>query len=377
MAFLGSFEYDIFLSYGWAGNRTPEEGDRAWIKTFKELLEERLRGQLGRSPAIFLDSQAERSGALGAALESAVESSAFLLFAASPGSCRPDSWCQAEVRHFMGRARPLVSKDNVLTAEERILGIMFEPVPRGHQPPLLANMGFRPYELFDELDSGPPRLTRPADLAAAADSSAGLEFERLLKEASNRLTEAQGILARPQPETGVAVFVGSAPSRPLEQRCAAVLRRELLLRGHRVLTDEPIPGESEDDYRLRLDAAMAGTEISIHLLNETAPPVDKWKRSPIAWQVRKAVQAGGVALFSWLDQDACAMDAGVKAELDDCRTEGNHHFENQNFETFKAAVLRRADELARGLKREEPRRRLHRRRRRKSSQRSRRLWIRP
>ena len=96
MAFLGSFEYDIFLSYGWAGNRTPEEGDRAWIRAFKDLLVERLRTQLGRAPTIFLDSQAERSGALGEALESAVESSAFLLFAMSPGSCRPDSWCQAD-----------------------------------------------------------------------------------------------------------------------------------------------------------------------------------------------------------------------------------------------------------------------------------------
>ncbi len=336
------------LSYGWAGNRTPEQGDRAWVKAFKELLEVRLKGQLGRSPAIFLDSQAERSGHLGEALESAVENSAFLLFAASPGSCRPDSWCQAEVRHFLGRALPLAAKENVLTAEERVLGIMFEPVPRSGQPPLLGNMGFRPYELFDELESGPPRLTRPADLAAA-NSSAGLEFERLLKEASNRILEAQGILARPQPSTGVTVFVGSSPSAPLDLRCATVLRRELLIRGHRVITDEPLPLENEDSYRLRLEPAMAAAQISAHILNESAPAVAGWKRSPTAWQIRKAVQAGDVSVMSWVDIDAPFTDPGARLELEECKSEGSHCFEKQNFENFKAAVLKRADEVARAL----------------------------
>lgn len=348
MAFLGSFEYDIFLSYGWAGSRTPEEGDRAWVKAFKELLEDRLKTQLGRAPVIFLDSQAERSGHLGEALELAVENSAFLLFAASPGSCRADSWCQAEVRHFLGRARPLAAKENVLTAEQRVLGIMFEPVPRDQQPPLLRNMGFRHYELFDELESGPPRITRPADLAAPG-SSAGLEFERLLKEASERILEAQGILARPQPPTGVTVFVGSSPSNDHNLRFATVLRRELLIRGHRVITDEPVPLEKEDSYRLRLEPAMAAAQISAHILNESAPTVADWKRSPTAWQIRKAVQAGDVSVMSWVDQDAPATDPGALRELEECKAEGSHCFEKQNFENFKAAVLKRADEVARGL----------------------------
>jgi hypothetical protein len=228
-----------------------------------------------------------------------------------------------------------------------VLGLMFEPVPRHAQPPLLTNMGFRPYELFDEFESGPPRLTRPANLNADPGTSAMLEFARLVAEASKRITEAQTILTRQQTSSGVTVYVGSAPSAPLDQRCAAVLRRELLIRGHRVTTDEPVPAESEDSYRLRLETVMGNAQLSVHLLNETAPAMAGWKRSPIAWQIRKAAQAGSVSVMSWVDQDASYTDAGALAELEGATSEGSHRFEKQNFETFKAAVLRRADELAR------------------------------
>ena len=49
--FLQSFDYDIFLSYGWAGNLLPEEGDRGWVAQFYEQLIERLRTllEIGRA----------------------------------------------------------------------------------------------------------------------------------------------------------------------------------------------------------------------------------------------------------------------------------------------------------------------------------------
>ena len=339
MAFLSTFEYDVFLSYGWAGNRTTDEGDRHWINTFKRLFEERLRTKLGRDPNIFVDSLMSRSGDLLQLLESTVEGSAFLLFAASPGSCRKDSWCNVELRQFLGRARPLASANNVLTPEDRLLGVTFEPVPFPDLPPLLRRIGFRSYDLYEQLESG---ITEPADLEKPSALVAG-QFGLLVEETYRRIKEAEKILAEAKPPgEPKTVFFGSAPTDGIEKRYGAALRRDLLMRGYRVISDEPITAETEDDYRLRIGANIERAHLSVHLLNDECPGMPGWETRPIIWQLRKAGQALNVPVFTWVDPDV-ALDPAAKKELADYPKEGGHHFEKAGIESFKSAILKRLE----------------------------------
>src|SRR5258706_5828560 len=48
MAYLPSFEYDIFISYAHVDNLVPRGGGRGWVDRFQEELELELSRRLGR-----------------------------------------------------------------------------------------------------------------------------------------------------------------------------------------------------------------------------------------------------------------------------------------------------------------------------------------
>jgi hypothetical protein len=76
-AYLRDFEYDIFLSYGWAGLEDPGRGDRGWTSRFHHALTSELRALLGGHCEIYFDKHEGRTGFLYQRLEESLESSAF------------------------------------------------------------------------------------------------------------------------------------------------------------------------------------------------------------------------------------------------------------------------------------------------------------
>ena len=85
-AYLNGFEYDIFISYGWAGAQRPDEGDRGWVADFAERLETEMKARLEVSRCeLFLDRDAARNGYLNQNLERALSGSGVLLFIVSRG----------------------------------------------------------------------------------------------------------------------------------------------------------------------------------------------------------------------------------------------------------------------------------------------------
>ena len=91
MTFLAGFEYDVFISYGWAGAETVDEGDRRWVNLFQQKVTLEMRARLGGRFAVFFDDYSQRNGFLYKNLETILEKSGALLFIVSPGSCRADS----------------------------------------------------------------------------------------------------------------------------------------------------------------------------------------------------------------------------------------------------------------------------------------------
>ena len=104
MTFLEGSEYDVFISYGWAGAETVGEGDRRWVNLFQQKVALEMRARLGGRFAVFFDDYSQRNGFL---YKNFLEKSGALLFIVSPGSCRADSWCRYELRRFLDQAQPV------------------------------------------------------------------------------------------------------------------------------------------------------------------------------------------------------------------------------------------------------------------------------
>lgn len=332
------FEWDIFLSYGWSGN-AADEGDRAWVAELRERLRVALRTPLGRDPKIFLDTNATRAGALTPILENALDHSRLFLFVVSPGSCQ-SAWCQWEILRFLDRGHTAATRDEVLLPEDRLLGVLLEPVPQGRIPAPLQSLVFRPFDLTRPIDGRDS--TRPVawdDLDEV--ESARFGFDRLiadLKKSLGKLQHHESV-----PLTGVTVFLGSAPTAAHESAYLTRLRRDLLMRGHAVIRASVAPGETEDDYRIRLGAVLSEATLSVHILGEALTPAG-WQRPVGAWQLRRASDHHKtLSLFTWVDPD---READPR-ELGEILQKGDHHFDRrQPFSELGTALLERAGECA-------------------------------
>jgi hypothetical protein len=133
------FQHHIFISYGWSGNLRPDEGDPGWAAELRNRLILALRTEFGSSPEIFLDTETSRSGALKPSLEKVLESTAFLLFVVSPGSCR-SPWCRWEVQRFLDTAWSPASRNNTLLPDDRIVGVTLQEVSRPQLPQALQSV---------------------------------------------------------------------------------------------------------------------------------------------------------------------------------------------------------------------------------------------
>jgi hypothetical protein len=302
--YLQSFDYDIFLSYGWSGNLLPNEGDRGWVAQLFEQLNVRLRTPLGESARIFIDRDATQAGYLNDRLAQALDSSALLLFVVSPGSCRRDSWCQKEVARFYDRsARPMVPHSRlVVTPEDRIFKIVMSPVPKDSQPTILQGSTGRNF-----YDSLPIRsdgmVTKPADwgkLSPAVEA----EFLNLTQDLVNGLESARQMEESPAAPGGKRVFLGAC-STDLNRGRFRRLRRELLLEGHTVTSASPIPEETEADFVLRTEDAMRHASIAVFAISEASQAPLGWRANHTAVQLETAFQIskGNVefSVFAWDD----------------------------------------------------------------------------
>jgi hypothetical protein len=334
------FEWDIFLSYGWSGN-AADEGDRAWISGLREQLRVALRTPLGHDPKIFLDVDATRAGALTPILEDALDRSRLFLFAVSPGSCQ-SSWCQWEINRFLDRGHSAATRNEVLLPEDRLLGVLLEPVPTEDIPAPLQPLVFRPFNLTRPVvgrDSTRTVAWRELEEVKPART----EFDRLVADLATRLRTIQKHEWECVPSTGITVFLGTSPTPTHEREYLTPLRRDLLLRGHDVLRASVPAGETENDYRIRLGAVLGRVGLSVHLLGEPVT-LAGWKQPVSAWQLRSASDhRNTISLFTWVDPDSTAHPG----ELAEILQKGDHHFDRrQPFSDLRTALLERAGECA-------------------------------
>jgi hypothetical protein len=81
-SYLGDFgfEYDVFLSYGWAANPNADEGDRLWVQRFHKCFQGEMRERLEGAAKVYFDQYDGRTGYVFGNVEHAIEHSAIVLF---------------------------------------------------------------------------------------------------------------------------------------------------------------------------------------------------------------------------------------------------------------------------------------------------------
>ncbi len=340
MGYLKSFDYDVFISYGWSGNLLPEEGDRGWVAQFFDHLTERLRTLLGESASIFLDRNVTQAGYLSDRLAAALDSSALLVFVVSPGSCRPDSWCHKEATRFWDHgARPLISATgSAIAPEDRIFKIALSPVAREAEPGILSEATERIFYDSEPGTGGP--IVTPADWTQLS-KAVERECAALVRDIADQLKALRGAEARP-PSPGNHVFLGAC-STDLNRGRFRRLRRELLLEGHTVVSATPVPLESESDFLLRSEDAMRKNRIAVFAISDAAPVPRGWRANHIAEQVELAFGLSEVnpdfSVFAWEDPKAVSLDRASQEQIKPNRKD--QHIQGKAFEYLQSNVTAR------------------------------------
>jgi hypothetical protein len=334
-----TFSYEIFLSYGWAGNDDPEQGARAWAALLRDRLENILGANLYR-PRIYFDNSESRTGPISDRLFPAVEQSALLVFLVSPGSCRTTSWCQKEVTHFWDNARPLVNGPDVVPPEHRIFKVTQSALAGDGLVDPLERRQLSSFDLSDTIETS----DGPTKLAGDMENHSS-KVAHALKDLAAHLRTSLDLIGRleQRPSSGLRVFLGPTFS-PAADRRFLTLRRELLLQGHYVRSATPLApeAETEDEHKLRIDEAMSESRLAVHLIPEPLPAT-RWQRNHAAWQLRKSLrksaQDPNFAAYLWYDPDQESFDTecGRKVEQNPV-VAGDQNVKDKDFGYLKENV---------------------------------------
>jgi hypothetical protein len=316
MGFLKTFDFEIFLSYGWAGTTDEDQGARWWARQLRDSLEKWLAVNLGH-PRIYFDADASRVGPFPNDIYDALKRSALLVFAVSPGSYRTNSWCQKEVAAFWDFARPLAKAKTVMAPEDRILKVIQSPPSVTPEKEPLALRELRTFDLFDWIETGPDKTPEAADLSQPSQKVQS-ELERLYAALRKSLERVQEIEETYRP-SGKRIFLGPTFSEA-DQRYFRELRRELLLDGHEVRSVTPLPADAEtaDEHRWRLAGSLERATLAVHSVPR-AVPNSGWERNVAAQQIRhcllKSKADKAFSVFLWQDPDVKDFDPQCLQEI--------------------------------------------------------------
>ena len=79
MAYLKSFDHDVFISYAHVDNVPDREGEKGWVEQFAQQLSIRLLKRFGESVDIWRDPALKRSQLFDRVIEKAVQGAGVMI----------------------------------------------------------------------------------------------------------------------------------------------------------------------------------------------------------------------------------------------------------------------------------------------------------
>jgi len=318
MSYLPQFQFDVFLSYGWAGSNVPFSGDPSWVTELHLRLLEELRGNF-RQISLYFDLERSLAGDVLENTLAASRSSAIFLFISTPDSEREASYCRDELRAFSEAedARVGPAKSRTFVAQLR----PFAPPPRPRPPEV---DGIAAYRFFD---SKTPYFKE--DLRNCS-TPAGREFARLVQAIVDSLNSLRACL---RPYTTYIAYA----SRQHEQDVLRLGTEQTL--ANRYVLCPPSEVTKERDF---VDACVNLIEASglcVHIADREYLAVPSgWRRSPQCIQLadlalKRSSPVGGLRVLVWIDPEA-----QIPIDWREFSTPSSDVVMNTTFEEFTSIV---------------------------------------
>jgi hypothetical protein len=267
MAFVGSFEYDIFISY----SHVDDLGD-AWVKRFHEALEIALAQRVGRMGVvrIWRDPRLDGDQLFDDTIRTALERSAIFLAITSNGYIASE-YCRLELQTFREKAAAEPHGLQIVD-RSRIYNVLLTNIPPSRWPKEFGRVSGFPFHDADDRPQGEAGDGEPTDQTYDKP-----RFKRQLSALANALhrmlvafkeqpgSQRTSAPAESDAAEGPVVFMADVADSLAPTRKRLIL--ELGRKGVRVEHGVPPPYEAAQ-HAERVRSAAKDALLSIHLLDE-------------------------------------------------------------------------------------------------------------
>ncbi|MEM9264862.1 MAG: toll/interleukin-1 receptor domain-containing protein [Cyanobacteria bacterium P01_F01_bin.13] len=278
------FDKDLFISYAHIDNQSLMPEEEGWISTFHKALEIRLSQIRGVAPRIWRDLKLDGNDYFGDAILETLSSSGLLVSILSPRYLK-SKWCMRELQTFCQVATEQTGGLKVGDNKSRLFKVVKTHVPREQFPTEFND--FIGYPFFEFGEAGRPQefdkiygpelerkfYAKLNDLAY--DIHQTLEILEALSENNQPIPTVNSFLSYPSEEqipdkhaahpSELSKIIYLAETTFDLNDARDNIRRELMMSGHQVLPDQPLP--FTPDFGQRVQEHLAQCVMSIHLVS--------------------------------------------------------------------------------------------------------------
>jgi hypothetical protein len=317
------FTNHVFISYAHIDNLPLSEEHQGWISRFHHTLGVFLSQRLGGQARIWRDQKLQGNDIFGDEIVGAFRDTTLFFSILTPRYVRSD-WCKREIQEFCQHAE---STDGLtLENKSRVFKVIKTPIDASTSERILPavvrnSLG---YEFFVQDDQGPIEL----------DPDFGERFKQdylrkvciLANNAAQLIqrveTEKEEQRARAEADTPEAatdskpkktvLFLASCSFDQRDQR--EQLEADLRSHGYRVLPEERLPADDEEEHRQAVAALLEQSHLSLHLIGSGygAVPDGPSHLSVVEIQNTLAAERSashGLPRFIWLPQGTSSKQA--------------------------------------------------------------------
>jgi hypothetical protein len=265
-----SFEYDIFISYGWVDDEDPAGDMKGWVDLLVERLPRVVASYLGSKPRLWRDERSLRGNdLLTSAINDGVARSRLFIPVVSPRYVLSE-WCRKELDAFCASG----STAGAGAHRSRVFKVIKTPLllPHLKEPEQLRELiGYS----FYELEGDRPREFSP-DVTPAKDQRYWDALGRLAWDITNTLVamkkeeeeeeeENQGKIPPPPPAPAKGFLYLAESTSDLSKEREQV-RDELRQRGYGVLPEQRLPLEERRKTEEAVRKDLARCPVAVHMV---------------------------------------------------------------------------------------------------------------
>ena len=303
MAYLKSFDHDVFISYAHFDNVPDREGDKGWVEQFAQQLSIRLLKRFGEPVDIWRDPALKRSQLFDRVIEKAVQGSGVMISLITNRYLHSE-YCQQEIKWFCDKAAQEpggLIVDNYV----RVFPVLLYNIPPESWPEACHGALAFPFH-----DASGPEFGEPLNPDSDAFSK---QLRSLVDELYALLTRLKQHEAAPtsgdadeSPASDFTIFMASSSDdlRPIRRQMSKALEQQ----GITVVGDIPPPYEEAPHAKV-VTQAIQDADLCVHLMStspgEPLDPDQPGKTFPLE-QVRLGLEHARSQLILAPDEFAIA-----------------------------------------------------------------------